>query len=64
MIQEAAENLKDKLPQRPDHPRGRNSFAHIPKVIISLLGESYTKLPDDRFDDVTAIIKFCEENPF
>jgi len=63
-ILEAATKLKGQLPPHPAHPNGRNPFAHIPKVIIDLMGESYKTLDDDKYDEVMAIIDFCEENPF
>ena len=63
-IREAAEKIKGRLPDHLNHPDGRNPYAHIPKVIIDLLGESYKTLPDDKFDDVMTIIDYCEENLF
>jgi len=29
MIQEAGDFLKNKLPNHPSHPKGRNPYAHI-----------------------------------
>lgn len=64
-IQEAAKNLEGKLPDHPRHPTGRNPYAHIPKVIKdSSGGVSYKELPDEAFETVMLLIKFCEENPF
>ena len=63
-IREAGKNLEGKLPESPRHPKGRNPYAHIPQVIKSLCGESYTDLPDDAFDLVLEIIDKCENNPF
>lgn len=63
-IVEAADNLKGKLPEHQKHPMGRNPYAHIPKVIKDLMGESYLKLPDEAFEDVMVIIDYCEKNPF
>lgn len=64
-ILEAADNLKDKLPSHPAHPTGRNSYAHIPKVIKDASGGvSYKDLPDEAFETIIQLIKYCEENPF
>ena len=63
-IDEAAEMLKGRLPSSPRHPSGRNPYAHIPKVIISMLGKSYTQLPDSTLQEILEIIDYCEKNPF
>jgi hypothetical protein len=61
----AAWVLKDKLPDHPAHPSGRNAYAHIPKVIKDAAGgTSYKDLPDEAFDYIMELIQYCEENPF
>ena len=63
-IAAAAENLKGKLPPSGKHPKGRNSYAHIPKVIKSVCGMSYTDLPDEDLQAVLEVIAYCEDHPF
>jgi len=63
-INDAAENLKGKLPASHRHPKGRNPYAHIPKVIKHLCGMSYTDLPDEDLKAVLEIIDHCEKHPF
>lgn len=63
-IREAAHKLSGLLPDSPRHPKGRNAYAHIPKVISNILGSSYKELDDEHFEAVLLIIKHCEENPF
>ena len=63
-INESAKILEGKLPPSTKHPRGRNSYAHIPKVIKSVCGMSYTDLPDEDLEAVLEIIAYCEEHPF
>ena len=63
-IGEAGKTLEGKLPPSERHPQGRNPYAHIPQVIKSLLGESYTQLPDKALPSVLRIIDLCEKNPF
>ncbi len=63
-VAEAARSLSSKLPETPNHPKGRNSYAHIWKTIRDILGESYKDLDDSLVDDVMEIIRYCEENPF
>ena len=60
----AAKNLEGKLPDSSRHPKGRNPYAHIPKVIMSITGSSYKDLADDYFDIVMEIIDLCERKPF
>jgi hypothetical protein len=63
-IREASQNLKGKLPPSGKHPKGRNPYAHIPKVIKRLCGASYTELPDEELPVVMEIIEYCEKHPF
>ena len=63
-IREAAKNLEGKLPPSPRHPKGRNPYAHIPKVIKSLLGCPYKDAEDDALDVILEIIDHCEKHPF
>ena len=63
-IREAAESLKGRLPESPKHPKGRNPYAHIPKVIKSVFGTSYKELPDEDLEMVIEIIDYCEMYPF
>jgi hypothetical protein len=63
-IVQAAENLKGRLPESFKHPKGRNPYAHIPKVIKHLCGASYKDLEDEALPLVLEIIDHCEKNPF
>jgi hypothetical protein len=64
-ILDAAEHLKGRLPEHVAHPKGRNVFAHVPKVIKDFCGDkSYKEMPDEAIDSILALIQFCKENPF
>jgi hypothetical protein len=63
-VQEAAQRLEGRLPPSPRHPRGRNPHAHVAQVIKGIIGMSYTVAPDELYDDIIAIIDYCERNPF
>ena len=63
-IREAGKTLEGKLPDSDRHPKGRNPYAHIAKVIKSLTGMSYKDIPDQRLPVVLEIIRYCESNPF
>ena len=63
IIQEAGDYLEGKLPNHPNHPKGRNSYAHIALFIKSNFEKSYKDIPDERFNEVINFIKFLKENP-
>ena len=64
-IREAGELLVGRLPPSSRHPKGRNPYAHIPKVIKDAAGGiSYKDLPDEALKYILEIIQYCEENPF
>ena len=41
IIQEAGDNLVGQLPDHPNHPKGRNSFAHVAICVKSKFNASY-----------------------
>ena len=43
-IIKAGDYLKDKLPDHPDHPKGRNSYAHVALEIKNQFNMSYKDL--------------------
>ena len=63
IIQEAGDYLLNQLPDHPNHPKGRNSYAHIALCIKDKFGNSYRDIPDEKFNDVVNYIKFLKENP-
>ena len=63
IIQEAGDYLLNQLPDHPNHPKGRNSYAHIALCIKDKFGNSYKDIPDEKFNDVVNYIKFLKENP-
>ena len=63
LIQEAGDYLKDRLPQNPNHPKGRNSYAHVALCVKEKFKASYKDIPDDKFEDVVRYINFLKKNP-
>ena len=63
IIQEAGDYLKDKLPNHPNHPKGRNSYAHVALEIKNKYNMSYKDLPDDQYEKIIDFINFLKKNP-
>ena len=63
IIQEAGDYLRDQLPDHPNHPRGRNSYAHVAICIKSKFNASYKDIDDSKFDEVLKYIEFLKKNP-
>ena len=60
MIQEAGHYLGDQL---PNHPKGRNPFAHVAICIKSKFNASYKDIEDEKFEEVLKYIEFLKNNP-
>tara|TARA_Y100001958_G_C21022436_1_gene398458 strand:+ start:484 stop:711 length:228 start_codon:yes stop_codon:yes gene_type:complete len=63
IIQEAGNYLEGRLPEHPNHPKGRNSYAHIALCVREKFNASYKDIPDERYDEVLKYIEFLKQNP-
>ncbi len=63
IIQEAGDYLKDKLPNHPNHPRGRNPYAHVALCIKDKFKLSYKEISDEQYEDVIRYIEYLKKNP-
>ncbi len=63
IIQKAGDYLKNQLPDHPNHPKGRNSYAHVAICIKNKFNASYKDIEDEKFDDVVNYIDFLKKNP-
>jgi hypothetical protein len=63
-ILKAGDFLKNKLPEHPHHPKGRNSYAHVSLEIKNKFNQSYKDLPDKIIKEVTDYIEFIKKNPY
>ena len=63
MIQEAGDFLKNKLPNHPSHPKGRNPYAHVALCIKTKFNKSYKDIDDVKFDEVVDYIEYLKNNP-
>ena len=63
IIQEAGDYLDGQLPDHPNHPNGRNAYAHVAICIKNRFENSYKDIPDERFNEVIDYIEFLKKNP-
>ena len=63
LIQEAGLYLEGQLPEHPNHPRGRNPYAHLAICVKSKFNTSYKDIPDEKFGEVKEYIEFLKQNP-
>jgi hypothetical protein len=63
IMQDAGLYLRNTLPDHPNHPSGRNPYAHVAICIKEKFGNSYKDIPDDKFQEVVDYINFLKENP-
>ena len=62
-IQKTGDYLFDKLPDHPNHPNGRNPYAHVALCIKNKFSNSYKDIEDEKFEEVVSFINFLKENP-
>ncbi len=63
IIQEAGDYLVDQLPDHPNHPKGRNPYAHVAICIRSKFKKSYKDIEDERLQEVIDYIEYLKNNP-
>ena len=63
IIQEAGDYLESQLPDHPNHPKGRNSYAHVAICVKEKFENSYKDIPDEKFTEIVDYIEHLKENP-
>jgi hypothetical protein len=63
LIQEAGLYLQDKLPESSNHPKGRNSYAHVALCVKDKFTLSYKDIPDEELNKNVEYIDFLKKNP-
>ena len=63
IIQEAGDFLAGQLPDHPNHPKGRNSYAHVALCVKEKFGNTYKDIPDEKFNEILEYIEFLKKNP-
>ena len=62
-IQEAGDYLQGQLPNHPNHPKGRNPYAHVALCVKNKFQASYKDIPDTKYNEVVDYINFLKDNP-
>ena len=63
MIQEAGDYLQGQLPEHPNHPKGRNPYAHVALAVKNKFKNSYKDIDDSKFDEVIKYINYLRQSP-
>tara|TARA_Y100000992_G_scaffold302289_1_gene275906 strand:- start:2015 stop:2242 length:228 start_codon:yes stop_codon:yes gene_type:complete len=63
IIQEAGDYLDGQLPEHPNHPKGRNPYAHVAICVKNKFHNSYKDIPDEKFYEVIKYIELIKKNP-
>jgi len=63
LIQVAGDYLQGQLPDHPNHPKGRNPYAHVALCVREKFSASYKDIDDEKFDEVLKFIEFLKKNP-
>ena len=61
IIQESGDFLKNQLPEHPNHPKGRNPYAHVAICIKSKFNASYKDIDDEKYGEVLSYIEFLKK---
>jgi hypothetical protein len=63
IIVDAGDYLLGQLPDHPNHPKGRNPYAHVAICVKDNFNASYKDISDEKFDEVVKYIEFLKQNP-
>ena len=63
IIQETGDSLKGKLTDHPNHPNGRNPYAHVALEVKNHFGMTYKDIPDEKYDEVIEYLENLKINP-
>ena len=63
LIQLTGDELLGKLPDHPNHPKGRSPYAHVALEVKTHFKMTYKDIPDERYEDVVKYLEFLKQNP-
>ena len=52
VIQNIGDDLKGKLPHHPNHPKGRNPYAHVALKVKTRFGISYKDIDYEKYQEL------------
>jgi len=61
LIQLTGDSLINKLPDHPNHPNGRNPYAHVALKVKTKFGKSYKDLPDEKINEIINFLNFIKK---
>ena len=62
LIQLTGDEFLGKLPDHPNHPKGRNPYAHVALEVKTYFKMTYKDIPDEKFDEVVKYLEFLKQN--
>ena len=62
LIQATGDELLGKLPNHPNHPKGRNPYAHVALEVKKHFKMTYKDIPDESFNEVVRYLDFLKHN--
>ena len=63
IIQQAGDYLQNQLPEHPNHPKGRNPYAHVAICVKKKFNVSYKDINDEKYIEVLNYIEYLKKNP-
>ena len=63
IIVDAGDYLNGQLPEHPNHPKGRNPYAHVAICVKNKFNASYKDIEDDKLNEVLNFIDDLKNNP-
>ena len=63
LIQQTGDELFGKLPDHPNHPKGRNPYAHVALEVKTHFKMTYKDIPDEKCNEVVNYLEFLKQNP-
>ena len=62
LIQATGDYLVGKLPSHPNHPKGRNPYAHIALKVKNKFGLSYKDISNEKLEEVIEYLELIKKD--
>ena len=62
LIQATGDFLVEKLPSHPNHPKGRNPYAHIALKVKNKFGLSYKDISNEKLEEVIEYLELIKKD--